>query len=154
MIWWCTGRDAADGAASRGFSDVVGWRGCGRGARGKELAEEVEDAGKRRKRGRTAYLYSGLEGQESIAGITHFEDAAKPILGQVADFENLEVRRDGAQVELANEDVIDDDGRLGRLVEGLRQEVARATVEVGVSRERRPVEVEGHVEMAVTVLRP
>jgi hypothetical protein len=100
------------------------------------------------------YLYSRLERQESIAGIAHFENAAKPILGEVADLENLKIGGHGAQVEFADEDIIDNDGRFGRLVQGRREQVACSFVELGVGRERRPVEVEGHVEMAIIVRQP
>ena len=95
-----------------------------------------------------AYLHSCLERQEGVSRIAHLEDAPEAVLGQVADLEDLEVRRHGAEVELCDDNVIDDDGRLGRLVEGGRQEIAGAGVEGGVGRQRRPVEVEGHVELA------
>lgn len=57
-----------------------------------------------------------LEGQEGVAGIRHFEDAPKAILGQVANLEYLQLGRGGAQVQLGDNDVVDDDGGLGRLV--------------------------------------
>ena len=99
----------------------------------------------KKKMQRHTYLDSSLEGQVCVARVAHLEDAAKPILGQVANLEDLQVGGHGAEVELADEDVVDDDRGLGRLIEGLGQEVARLGVELCVGRERRPVEVEGHV---------
>lgn len=100
------------------------------------------------------YLNSRLQGQEGIARIGHLEDTSKPILRKVANFENLQVGGHGAEVELADKNVIDNDGRFRILIEGLCQEIARTSVEVGVGRQRRPVEVEGHVEMASTLSKP
>ena len=100
------------------------------------------------------YLYSRLERQVGIARVAHFEDAPESVFRQVADFEDLKIRGHGAQIELGDEDVIDNDGRFWRLVQGLCQKIAGAGVEVLVSRERRPVEVEGHIIMAFFVARP
>lgn len=91
-----------------------------------------------------ANLDSCFEGQESVSGIAHFEYAAKPVFGQVPDLQNLQVRRDRAEVELIDEDVIDDDGRLGRFVQRRGQELLRSGVEGGVCCQRGPVEVESH----------
>lgn len=87
-----------------------------------------------------------LQRQEGIARVAHLEDAPEAILGDVPYLQYLQLRRYGTQVELRHEDIVHDDGRLGRLVQRRRQEVARALVEICVGRERRPVEVEGHVE--------
>ena len=95
-----------------------------------------------------AYLHSCLERQEGVSRIAHLEDAPEAVLGQVANLEDLEIRRHGAEVELCDDNVIDDDRGLRRLVESGRQEIAGAGVEGCVGRERRPVEVEGHVELA------
>ena len=67
----------------------------------------------RREKQRQTHLNPRLERQVCIARVAHLENAAESILGQVADFKDLEIRGHGAQVEFANEDVIDDDGRLG-----------------------------------------
>src|SRR5690606_17913891 len=75
---------------------------------------------------KTTNLYSRLERQEGVPRVAHLEYSSKPILGQVADLENLQVRRHGAEVELGDDNVIDDDRRLRRLVEGRRQEIAGA----------------------------
>lgn len=96
----------------------------------------------------SAYLHPCFEGQEGISRVAHLEYAPEAVLGQVANLENLQVGRHRAEVELGDDDVVDDDGRLGRLVEGGRQEIAGAGVEGRVGRQRRPVEVEGHVELA------
>src|SRR3569833_896969 len=95
----------------------------------------------------STYLNSGLERQEGIARVAHLEDASKAVFGNVAYLQDLEIRGHGAQVELGNDDFIDVDGWLGRLVLGCGQQVAGALVEARVGRERRPVEVESHVEM-------
>lgn len=99
------------------------------------------------------YLHSGCQRQEGVAGIAHFENAAESVLCQISYFQNLQVGRHGAQVEFCHEDVIDDDRRLGRLVEGCRKKVACSFVEAGVGRQRGPVEVEGHVELALSLTR-
>jgi len=91
-----------------------------------------------------AYLNPCFEGQEGVPGIAHLEYAAKAILGQIPYLEYLQVGRDGAEIELVHEDVVDDDGRLGRLIEGGGEHLLGAQVELGVCRQRRPVEVEGH----------
>lgn len=90
------------------------------------------------------YLNSGPQCEESVAGIAHLEYTAKPILGEVPDLEDLQVRRDGAEIELGDEDVIDDNRRLRVLVQGVGQELLSALIELGVRREWRPVEVKGH----------
>lgn len=95
------------------------------------------------------YLNTGVEGHRGISRIAHLEDASEPVLGEVANLENLQVRWRRAEIEVGNEDVIDDDGRFRRLVEGSREQIFGPVVEIRVGRERRPVEVEGHVEMAL-----
>lgn len=62
------------------------------------------------------YLYAGFERQEGIARVAHFEDATKSVLGKVANLENLQIRRDSAEVKFGNENIVNDDGRLGRFV--------------------------------------
>lgn len=62
------------------------------------------------------YLNPRLQRQVGVSGIAHFENASKSIFCQVSDFQDFEVWRDGAEIEFADEDVIDDDGRLGRFV--------------------------------------
>ena len=96
----------------------------------------------------STYLDSCLERQEGVPRIAHLENASESVLGQVANLEDFQIRRHGAEVELGHDNVIDDDGRLRRLVQGRRQEIAGALVEARVGRQRRPVEVEGHVELA------
>lgn len=96
---------------------------------------------------KAAYLDPGFEGQEGVAGVAHLEDTAKPVLGKIPYLQYLQIRRDGAQIQLADEDVIDDDGRLRVLIERGREHLLRAQVELGVCRQRRPVEVEGHGEV-------
>lgn len=96
-----------------------------------------------------AYLHSRFERQEGVPGIAHLEDAPKPVLGQVTNLKDLQIWRHGPQVELCDDDVVDDDGRLRRLVQGRRQEVAGALIEPRVRRQRRPVEVEGHGGLAI-----
>ena len=103
---------------------------------------------------RRTYLHAGPESQVGIAGVAHLEDAAEPVLGEVADLEDLELGRYGAEVELGDEDIVDDDRGFRGLVEGGGEQVPGARVEVGVGRQRRPVEVEGHVEMAATFKGP
>lgn len=113
------------------------WKGAGGASSGLFAIEEVEN--------RTiTYLNSCPEGQEGVAAVAHLEDAAKAVLCQVADLEDLQLWRHGAKVELCDEDIIDDYWRLGRLIEGGREQVSGALVEVLVGRERRPVEVESH----------
>lgn len=90
------------------------------------------------------YLNSCPEGQEGVAAVAHLEDAAEAVLCQVADLEDLQLWRHGAEVELCDEDIIDDYWRLGRLIEGGREQISGALVEVLVGREGRPVEVESH----------
>lgn len=99
----------------------------------------------------STYLNPCLQSQESIAGIAHFEYTAKSVFGEVANLENLQVGRHSAQVELAHEDIVDDDGRLGGFVQGRCEQITGSTVEFSVRSKRRPVEVEGHVEMAMAV---
>lgn len=94
-------------------------------------------------------LNSCLERQERVARVAHLEDASEPILGKVTDLEYLQLRRHGAEVELGHKDVVDYYRRLRGLVQGGREQVARALIEARVGRERRPVEVEGHVKVAV-----
>lgn len=62
-------------------------------------------------------LDSSLERQEGVAGIRHFEDPAKAVLCEVADLEDLQVGGHRAQVELCDDNIIDDDGRLGGFIE-------------------------------------
>ena len=92
----------------------------------------------------STYLHAGPESQVGIAGVAHLEDTTEPILGKVADLEDLELRGHGAEVEFGDEDIIDDNRGLRRLVEGGGEQIPGARVEVGVGRQRRPVEVEGH----------
>ena len=82
-----------------------------------------------------------LEGQEGIAGVRHFENASEPVLCQVANLQYLQLGRGGAQVQLGDDDVVDDDRRLGRLVQGGGEHVAGAR---RVCDKRGPVEVESH----------
>lgn len=91
-----------------------------------------------------AYLNTSFEGQEGVAGVAHLEDTPKPIGSNVADFQNLEIRRDRTQIELGYDDVVDNNGRLGRLIESSRQHLAGALVEACISRKGRPIEVERH----------
>jgi len=114
----------------------------------KPASRAIAGEAKSRRFRRLSYLYASLQSQEGIARVAHLEDAAEAVLGEVANLEDLEIWGHGAQVELGDEDIIDDDGRLGALVERGREQVACAAVEVRVGRQRRPVEVEGHVEMA------
>ena len=90
------------------------------------------------------YLDSCPQGQEGISAVAHLEDAPEPILCQIAYLQYFQVRRHGAEIELGHEDVIDNDWGLRRLVQGGGEQVAGALIEVLVSRERRPVEVESH----------
>lgn len=64
-----------------------------------------------------AYLNSSLQGKECIPSIAHPKDASKSILRQVSNLEDLEIWRHGAQVELIDQDVIDNNGRLWGLVQ-------------------------------------
>lgn len=89
-------------------------------------------------------LDSGLEGQKGIAGICHLEDASEAVLGQVANLEDLQIGGIGAQVQLGDDDVVDDDGRLGGFIKSSRQQLLGTSVETRVGHERRPVEVERH----------
>lgn len=100
------------------------------------------------------YLNPRLERQVGVSGVGHLEDASESIFCQVADFQDFEVGRHGAEIELADEDVIDDDWGFGRLVQRLCEQVPGARVELCVRRQRRPVEVERHVEMAVMISGP
>lgn len=90
------------------------------------------------------YLDSRAQGQECIPAVAHLEDAAEAVLCQIPYLQYLQLRRHGAEVELGDEDVIDDDGRLRGLVERGGEQVASALVKVFVGGQRRPVEVEGH----------
>ena len=103
---------------------------------------------RRKVRAAAAYLYPRFQGQEGVPGIAHLEDAAEAVLGKVPDLQDFQIRRDRSEVQLADEDVIDDDGRLRRLIERGGEHLLRAQVELGVCRQRRPVEVEGHREEA------
>ena len=94
-----------------------------------------------------AYLDSCFEGQEGVARVAHLEDAAKPVFGKIPNLQYLQIRRDGTQIQLADEDIIDDNRRLRVLIERGREHLLRAQVELGVCRQRRPVEVEGHGEV-------
>lgn len=114
--------------------------------KGATIGPGKKKRGKKPKRkGREkAHLYACLEGQESVAGVAHLEDASEAVGSNVSDLEDFEVWRHRAQVELGDDDVVDDDGGFWGLVEGGGQEVAGALVEAGIGREWRPVEVEGH----------
>jgi hypothetical protein len=90
------------------------------------------------------YLDSCSKGQEGVAAVAHLENAAEAVFGQVANLEDLQLWGHGAEIELCDEDVIDDDWGLWRLIEGGGEQVSGALVEVLVGRERRPVEVESH----------
>jgi hypothetical protein len=59
-----------------------------------------------------AYLDSCLEGQESIARVTHLEYASEAIFCKVTDLQYLEVGWYGTQVHLMHNDIVDDDRRL------------------------------------------
>jgi hypothetical protein len=96
----------------------------------------------------TTHLHSCFERQEGIPGIAHLKYSPEAVFGQVANLENLQVGRHGAEVELGHDDIIDNDRRLRRLVQGRRQEITGSLVEFRIGRQRRPVEVEGHVELA------
>jgi len=100
--------------------------------------------GSREKKNPITYLDSRSEGQEGVAAVAHLEDAAEAVLGQVANLEDLQLWWHGAEIELCDEDVIDDDRGLWRLIEGCREQVSGALVKVLVGREGRPVEVESH----------
>lgn len=128
-----------------------GYPGASRGITSETPPKMTHDQEEKK---RCTYLNSRLQGQEGVAGVAHLENASEPILRKVANLQDLQVGRHTAEVEFADEDIIDNDGRLGGFVQSLGQEVARAPVELGIGRERRPVEVEGHVEMAFTFSRP
>ena len=104
----------------------------------------VHDSGM--KRSVKTYLHSSFQGQKGVARVAHFENASKSVLGQIPNLQYFQLGRDGAQIELIYEDIIDDDGWFGRFIEGGRQEVLSARVEVGVCGQRRPVEVERHCD--------
>lgn len=67
-----------------------------------------------------AYLNSSLQSKEGIPSVAHPKDAPKSILRQVSNFEDFKIWRHGAQVELIDQDVIDDNGRLRGLVQSSR----------------------------------
>lgn len=91
-------------------------------------------------------MNSSLEGQESVSGIRHFEDAAKPVFRQIPDLQYLQLWWNRTEIEFCNDDIVDDDGRLWRLIESRREKVLGASVKIRVRGQRRPVEVEGHRE--------
>lgn len=62
------------------------------------------------------YLNPRLQRQVGVSGIAHFKNASKSVFSQVSNFQDFEVWRDGAEIEFADENVIDDDGRFGRFV--------------------------------------
>lgn len=64
------------------------------------------------------YLYSRLERQECVAGIAHLENATKTILGEIANLEDFQLWRNRAKIELVDKDIIDNDWRLLRFVQG------------------------------------
>lgn len=68
--------------------------------------------------GKNTYLNTRLERQKCIARVAHFENASKSVLGKVANLENFQIRGHSAEVELADENVVNNDGRFRRLVEG------------------------------------
>lgn len=62
------------------------------------------------------YLNSCLEGQERITRICHFEDAPKPILRKITNFQYFKIRGYGPKIEFADKNIIHNDGRLRTLV--------------------------------------
>lgn len=78
-------------------------------------ARGMTQEGKKKKKSST-YLNSGFQCQEGVAGVAHLEDASESILCQVANLQDFQIGRHGAEVELADENIIDDDGRLGGFV--------------------------------------
>lgn len=90
------------------------------------------------------YLYSCSQRQKGIAAVAHLEYSPKAILCKISYLQYFQLRRHGAEVELCDEDIIDDDGRFRGLVQSSREQVASALIKVFVGRQRRPVEVEGH----------
>lgn len=92
---------------------------------------------------------SGLEGQERIPRIAHLENSPESILCQIPNLQYLQVRRDTPQIQLVDDNIIDDDRRLRRLIEGRCEHFLRARIEVRIGSQRRPVEVEGHIAMTL-----
>jgi hypothetical protein len=91
-------------------------------------------------------LHSGLERQECIPVVAHFEDSSKPVLSQISNLEDLEFRRYMAEIELVNQDVVHDNRWLRRFVQCSRKQLLGPCIERCVGRQRRPVEVERHIE--------
>ena len=84
----------------------------------------------------------GLEHKMSIASIGEAEDAAESVHSEVANLENLELRRDGAHTKFLDGDVVGNDLGLGTTVESAVEHLCGALMEL--VREGRPLEVERH----------
>lgn len=85
---------------------------------------------------RLTCLNAGFQSQIGVSCIAHFENASKPVLCQISDFENLQVRGYGTKIELIDNDIVDDDGRFGGSVQGCGQMLLNPGVEGGVRGQR------------------
>lgn len=85
--------------------------------------------------------------------VAHFEDASKPVLGEITNLENVEFGRHMAEVELVDHDVVHDDRWLRGLVEGGGEQFLSLRIEGCVRCQRRPVEVERHHQRKTLALR-
>jgi hypothetical protein len=95
------------------------------------------------------YLDSCLQGQERIPRITHLENPSKPILCQISNLQYFQFWRNTPQIQFINQNIVDDYRRLRWLIESRCEHLPGPGIEIRICRQRRPVEIEGHVEMAL-----
>lgn len=65
-------------------------------------------------------LDSCFESQKCVSRIGHLKDASKPVLRQVSNLQDLQLRGNGSKVEFRYDNIVDDDGRFRRLIERSR----------------------------------
>lgn len=75
------------------------------------------------------YLNSRFQCKKGVSAIAHFEDTPKPIFSEVTNLKNLKIGRNRSEIELIDENVINDNWRFWRFVDGGRQELLGACVE-------------------------
>lgn len=84
-----------------------------------ERAGEIKEIKRNKK---NTHLNFRPESQEGISLVAHSENAPESILGQVSNLQYLQIWCALSQIQLLNEDIIDDNRRLLRLVEGRCEE--------------------------------
>lgn len=92
------------------------------------------------------YLDSCFESKKGISRIAHLKDPAESILCQISNLQYLQLGRHTPQVQLIDQNVVDDYRGFWRFIQSCGEHLLSSFVKVRICRQRRPIEIERHVE--------